>query len=86
MSKTTKVTEKGQTTIPQNLREKYGIDPGDEVEWIETDDGLILKKVADDGGRGMLLDDDVPREKREEVAEELSEEIREMRDTEWAVE
>jgi AbrB family looped-hinge helix DNA binding protein len=86
MSMTTKVTEKGQTTIPQNLREKYGIDPGDEVEWIETDDGLLLKKVADDGGRGMLLDDDVPREKREEVAEELSEEIREMRDTEWAVE
>jgi len=85
MSETTKVTEKGQTTIPQQLREKYGIEPGDEVEWIKTDDGLVLQKVADDGGRGMLLDD-VPREKREEVAEELSGDIREMRDTEWAVE
>lgn len=86
MSETTKVTDKGQTTIPQELREKYGIEPGDEVEWVETDDGLTLKKLADDGGRGMLVDDDVPREKREEVAEELSKDIREMRETEWAVE
>ena len=86
MSETTKVTDKGQTTIPQELREKYGIEPGDEVEWIETEDGLVLKKVADDRGRGMLVDDDVPRAKREEVAEALSETVREMRETEWAVE
>jgi AbrB family looped-hinge helix DNA binding protein len=86
MSETTKVTDKGQTTIPQELREKYGIEPGDEVEWIETEDGLVLKKVADDRGRGMLVDDDVPRAKREEVAEALSETVREMRESEWAVE
>lgn len=86
MNKRTKVTDRGQTTIPQELREKYGIEPGDEVEWIETDDGLVLKKVADDRGRGMLVDDDVPRAKREEIAETLSEDVREMRETEWAVE
>jgi AbrB family looped-hinge helix DNA binding protein len=86
MTETTKVTDKGQTTIPQKLREKYGIEPGDEVEWAETDDGLVLKKVADDAGRGMLVADDVPREKRREIAEELSEEVREMRETDWAVE
>lgn len=86
MSKTTKVTDKGQTTIPQDIREKYGIEPGDEVEWVETDDGVVLKKVADEGGRGMLVDDDVPREKREAVAAELSDEIRDLRESEWAVE
>jgi AbrB family looped-hinge helix DNA binding protein len=86
MSETTKITDKGQTTIPQELREKYGIEPGDEVEWIETEDGLVLKKVADDRGRGMLVDDDVPRAKRKEVAEALSETVREMRESEWAVE
>jgi looped-hinge helix DNA binding domain, AbrB family len=85
MSKTTKITERGQTTIPQELREKYGIEPGDEVEWVETDDGLVVKKLANNGGRGMLVDDDVSKEKREEIAQELSEEVREMRDTEWAV-
>jgi hypothetical protein len=34
----------------------------------------------------MLVDNDVPRAKREEVAEALSETVREMRETEWAVE
>lgn len=86
MSETTRVTAKGQTTIPQEIREKYGIEPGDEVEWVETDDGVVLRKVADEGGRGMLFDEHVSREKREEVAEALSDEIRELRDTEWAVE
>lgn len=86
MSETTKVTDKGQTTIPQAIREKYGIEPGDEVEWVETEDGVVLRKVANEGGRGMLVDDDVPREKREEVARALSDEIRELRETEWAVE
>lgn len=86
MSETTRVTAKGQTTIPQEIREKYGIEPGDEVEWVETDNGIVLKKVADEGGRGMLVDDNVSREKREEVAEALSDEIRELRDTEWAAE
>jgi bifunctional DNA-binding transcriptional regulator/antitoxin component of YhaV-PrlF toxin-antitoxin module len=31
MSITTHVSEKNQATIPQNLREKYGVEPGDEV-------------------------------------------------------
>jgi hypothetical protein len=31
----------------------------------------------------MLVDDDVPEEKREEMAEEMEAEIREMRRTKW---
>ena len=31
MSITTHVSEKNQATILQNLREKYGVEPGDEV-------------------------------------------------------
>jgi hypothetical protein len=31
VSKSTRVTEKGQATIPKELREKYDLDPGDEV-------------------------------------------------------
>jgi AbrB family looped-hinge helix DNA binding protein len=38
ISETTRVTEKGQTTIPKELREKYDLDPGDEVVWIDTDE------------------------------------------------
>jgi len=80
MSKSTRVTEKGQATIPHELREKYDLEPGDEVVWLDTDEGIVVKKRTRTGGRGMLVPDDTPDEKREEIAEELSQRIRERRD------
>lgn len=80
MSESTRVTEKGQATIPKDLREKYGLEPGDEVVWIDTDDGIVVKKRTRTGGRGMLVPDDVSEEKREEVAAELGQRVRERRD------
>jgi len=82
----TRVTDKGQTTIPKALREKYGIEPGDTVMWEDTGEQIVVKKAISDVGRGMLFDDDVPEEKRKEIADEMTKEIREMRETEWAVE
>jgi AbrB family looped-hinge helix DNA binding protein len=79
MSESTRVTEKGQATIPKDLREKYGLEPGDEVVWIDTDDGIVVKKQTRTGGRGMLVPDDVSEEKREEVAAELGQRVRERR-------
>lgn len=80
MSKSTRVTEKGQATIPHELREKYDLEPGDEVVWMDTDEGIIVKKRTRTGGRGMLVPDDTPDEKREEIAEELGQRVRERRD------
>lgn len=80
MSESTRVTDKGQTTIPKELREKYDLEPGDEVVWLDTEDGIVLKKRSRTSGRGLLVPDDTPREKREEVAEELAERVRERRD------
>lgn len=37
---TTSVTSKGQVTIPESLRRKYGFLPGTRVEWIERDGRL----------------------------------------------
>jgi AbrB family looped-hinge helix DNA binding protein len=34
---TTKVTSKGQITVPKEVREKLGLAPGDELEFIELD-------------------------------------------------
>ena len=79
MSESTRVTEKGQATIPKDLREKYGLEPGDEVVWIDTDDGIVVKERTRTGGRGMLVPDDVSEEKREEVAAELGQRVRERR-------
>lgn len=85
-TRTSRVTDKGQTTIPKDLREKYGIEPGDTVVWEDTDEGLVVRKVIEDSGRGMWIDDDLSDEQREEIARRLEEEVRERRDTEWAVE
>lgn len=83
---TTRVTDKGLTTIPQSLREKHGIEPGDTVVWEYTDEGLVVRKVFEDAGRGRWVDEDLDDEDRRAIADELDAEIRERRDSEWAVE
>lgn len=80
MSQATRVTEKGQATIPKELREKYDLEPGDEVLWMDTDEGIVVKKRTRTSGRGMLVPDDLPAERREDVAEELQERVRDRRD------
>ena len=86
MSTTTRITDKGQTTIPKELREKYGIDPGDTVVWEETEAGIVIRKVVNEVGRGIWLDEGWSAEDRETLAEALESEIRQRRDSEWAVE
>ncbi len=39
----TKITEKGQTSIPSHLREELGIEPGDEVIWSFEGHRLIVE-------------------------------------------
>lgn len=49
-----RVTAKGQVTIPQQLREKAGIMPGSEVEFVEDKGRLYLRKTQGKG-RGREL-------------------------------
>ena len=46
-----KVTTKGQVTIPQAIREKLGIFPNTEVDFIVRGDSVRLVKVAPKNGR-----------------------------------
>lgn len=80
MSQTTRVTEKGQATIPKELRDKYDLEPGDEVLWIDTDGEIVVKKRTRTGGRGLLVPDDTSRDTREEIGSELADRLRERRD------
>ncbi len=41
-----RVTEKGQVTIPRNVRRKLGIVPGSEVEFSLQDDAAILRRAS----------------------------------------
>lgn len=36
-----RVTEKGQVTIPKHIRDKLGIGPGSEVDFVEAETGLV---------------------------------------------
>jgi len=39
-----RVTEKGQVTIPKHIRDRLGIEPGSEVEFVERDSAVLLEK------------------------------------------
>lgn len=42
-----KVSPKGQVTIPKEIRDELGLHPGDEVEFEERDGTFVLKKASD---------------------------------------
>ncbi len=44
-----RVTSKGQITIPLELRQRYGLGAGADVEVIATDDGALVRPAV---GRG----------------------------------
>lgn len=41
------VTSKGQVTIPKELRDQFGIQPGVQVDFSAAGDGIRLRKVVD---------------------------------------
>jgi AbrB family looped-hinge helix DNA binding protein len=49
------VTSKGQVTIPKELREKYGIEPGVQVDFAAAEDGIRLRKVVDRSKRSGVF-------------------------------
>jgi AbrB family looped-hinge helix DNA binding protein len=42
-----RITEKGQVTVPKALRLRLGLRPGDELEFEEVDGSLVAQRVAD---------------------------------------
>ncbi|CAN7457896.1 AbrB/MazE/SpoVT family DNA-binding domain-containing protein [Rhizobium sp. LjRoot258] len=50
-----RVTEKGQVTIPKDIRDRLNVGPGSEVDFIADDKGARLVVVAD--GRSVSEDD-----------------------------
>ena len=40
-----KITEKGQVTIPKPIRERYGLYPGTEIQFIEREHRVVVEKA-----------------------------------------
>jgi len=55
----TTVTKQGQTTIPHQLRQRYGVRAKTRLRWIDTGQGMLVVPVPDNSiktARGMLAD------------------------------
>ncbi|WP_137131623.1 AbrB/MazE/SpoVT family DNA-binding domain-containing protein [Rhizobium sp. FY34] len=52
-----RVTEKGQVTIPKDIRDRLGITPGSDVEFVVADEGVMLVKVGDARDAFQSFDD-----------------------------
>ncbi len=42
----TRITSKGQVTIPKDVRERLGLRPGDEIEFVEDRAGFRVQKLV----------------------------------------
>jgi AbrB family looped-hinge helix DNA binding protein len=47
-----KVTSKGQVTIPKPIRDAFGLLPGTEVEFVSDDEGIRVRKSRTGRRRG----------------------------------
>ena len=55
-----KITSKRQVTFPARVLVELGVEPGDQLELMETDEGFLLKPRKIDLSRLALLKDKIP--------------------------
>jgi AbrB family looped-hinge helix DNA binding protein len=81
-----KVTSKLQVTVPKAIADRYGIRPGDEIEWVPAGDGIRVlpagrPAAAGDGpNRLKLFDAATERQRTRQAARRSS---RRARDRGW---
>ncbi len=46
----TKLTSKCQVTVPREVRERMGLKPGDEIEFVEKDGTFTVRRVFNPAG------------------------------------
>lgn len=46
-SVTARLTSKGQVTIPKQMRERLGVKPGGEIDFVEQDGAIVVRKHFD---------------------------------------
>ena len=59
MSYQSKITSKGQVTIPKDLRDRFGLKEGEEVLMVPENEGILLKHRLDSmrSLRGLLREE-----------------------------
>ncbi len=69
-----KITSKGQVTIPEQIRREYHLQAGEQVEWEVTDRGTVELRKA--GGSLEDLAQILPRSARKATVEAMDDGIR----------
>lgn len=46
-----KITSKGQVTIPQEMRKRFGLHPQTEVEFASSEEGVVIRPARTKRGR-----------------------------------
>lgn len=49
------ITSKGQTTIPLAVRQRLGLQPGDEIAFREEGDRIVVLRVTPEGGEDPFV-------------------------------
>lgn len=80
---TTRVSQKGQTTIPKEIRRQLGIEPGDTVEWERDGETVRIRRESEPTTKGVAFDSSVSEDDREEWVENANERLKRKRETEW---
>ena len=67
-----KVSQKGQLTLPKEFRDNLNIKPGDEVLIMLTDESIVIKpKIMHLGMLRGLLQDELSEKNIEQIHEEI---------------
>jgi antitoxin PrlF len=79
---TSKVTSKGQVTIPADIRKNLGLEDGTNVVFLELEDGVLIK--SEKNIREALEPFDKRRKALRLTKKDLEREVREERKKRWS--
>jgi AbrB family looped-hinge helix DNA binding protein len=78
-----KVTSKGQVTIPKGIREKFGLLPGTDVEFVAERGQVKVRKVEGGRTRGQEIVDHLRRASGGDIKMSTEEIMRLTRGEDW---
>ena len=79
---TSKVTSKGQVTIPADIRKNLGLEDGTNVVFLELEDGVLIK--SEKNIREALKPFDKRRKALKLTKKDLEREVQEERKKRWS--
>lgn len=70
-----RITSKGQVTIPQDIRQRTGLNPGTEIEFMIGDDGVVRVRRSDTQPPNPALEEAIDRLKGKATTKLSTDEI-----------